>query len=213
LVVLSLVIQPDMGMTVLISAVWAIQFFLAGLPMSITFGLAGLGAGGLLLAYHFLPHFTSRMDRFFSPETGDTYQISRSLEAFHSGGWFGVGPGEGQVKNTIPDAHADFIFSVAGEEFGLISCAIIVALFAFIILRGFWRLRHESSLFIFLSVSGLLIQFALQAIINMGSTLHLLPTKGMTLPFISYGGSSLVALAVCVGMILALTRKHYGQNT
>lgn len=212
-VVGALLMQPDMGMTFLISIVWATQFFLAGMPFFILLGFIGLGATGILAAYFFFPHVTSRVDRFLNPDAGDNYQIQKSLEAFHNGGWLGVGPGEGQVKMTIPDAHADFIFSVAGEEFGLISCVVIVALFAFIILRGFWRLRAENNFFIFLAVAGLLTEFGLQAVINMGSSLHLLPTKGMTLPFISYGGSSLLALSLSAGMLLSLTRKHYGQNT
>lgn len=213
LVVAQLVSQPDFGMTILISIVWLSQFFLAGLPILLAGGLLLLGGLGLVAAYFLAPHVASRIDRFLKPDSGDNYQVQKSLDAFQSGGWFGVGPGEGQVKLSIPDAHADFIFSVAGEEFGLISCALIVSLFAFIVIRGFWRLREETSLFVFLSVSGLLIEFGLQAFINMGSALHLLPTKGMTLPFISYGGSSLVTLAVSAGMLLALTRKHYGQNT
>lgn len=210
-VLVVLLMQPDVGMSVLVSFVWMCQLFLAGLPLMAAVLMGVIALAGLGSAYVFFPHFTSRMDKFLKPETGDTYQIQRSLEAFGNGGWLGVGPGEGQVKMSIPDAHADFIFSVAGEEFGLITCAVIVMLFAFIVLRGFWRLKHENNLFIFLSVAGLLIEFGLQAIINMGSTLHLLPTKGMTLPFISYGGSSLLALSLSVGMLLALTRKHYGQ--
>ncbi len=208
-----LLLQPDMGMTILISFVWATQFFLAGMPFFIALGFIGLGASGILAAYFLFPHFSSRIDRFLNPDAGDNYQIQKSLEAFHNGSWLGVGPGEGQVKMAIPDAHADFIFSVAGEEFGLVSCVVIVALFVFIILRGFWRLRSENNFFIFLAVAGLLTEFGLQAVINMGSSLHLLPTKGMTLPFISYGGSSLLALSLSAGMLLSLTRKHYGQNT
>ncbi len=212
-VVLGLVAtQPDMGMTVLLSVVFAGQLMLSGIPLIIMMGIGGVGIVGLLSAYFIFPHFQSRIDRFLNPDAGDSYQISKSLEAFQSGGWAGVGPGEGQVKMSIPDAHADFIFSVAGEEFGLITCAIIVMLCGFVVLRGFWRLRTEQNLFIFLAVSGLLIEFGLQGIINMGSALHLLPTKGMTLPFISYGGSSLLALSISAGMLLALTRKHYGQN-
>lgn len=212
LVVSQLLLQPDVGMSVLITFVWMCQLFLTGLPLLAAFVVGTLGLVGLGSAYFIFPHFASRIDRFLNPESGDTYQIQRSLDAFQNGGWFGVGPGEGQVKMSIPDAHTDFIFSVAGEEFGLVTCVIIVALFAFVVLRGFWRIRHEVNFFIFLAVAGLLIEFGLQAIINMGSTLHLLPTKGMTLPFISYGGSSLITLSVSTGMLLALTRKHYGQD-
>jgi cell division protein FtsW len=212
LVVLQLLIQPDIGMAILVSVVWAAQFFLAGLPIIAAVLLVGGGAAMMCSAYFIFPHFASRIDRFIKPESHDTYQVQRSLEAFQNGGWLGVGPGEGQVKMSIPDAHADFIFAVAGEEFGLVTCAVIVALFAFIILRGFWRLRTEQNFFIFLAVAGLLTEFGLQAMINMGSALHLLPTKGMTLPFISYGGSSFLALSVSAGMLLALTRKHFGQD-
>lgn len=204
--------QPDMGMSVLISMVFAGQLFLTGVSLWLIGGMAGFGAAALTLVYYTFPHFHDRLNRFLNPEGADTYQIDKSIEAFQSGGWMGVGPGEGQVKMQIPDAHADFIFSVAGEEYGLITCVVIVCLFAFIVLRGFLRLRKENNLFILYAVAGLLIEFGLQAFINMGSALHLLPTKGMTLPFISYGGSSLLALSVSAGMLLALTRRHYGQN-
>lgn len=207
-----LLMQPDVGMTVLISAVFLIQLLLSGVPLKIIGGLMALGAGGLGLGYLLMPHMASRINRFLNPDSGDTYQITRSLEAFRNGGWLGVGPGEGQIKMSLPDAHTDFIFPVAGEEFGLIACLVIVALFAFIVLRGFWRIARETNFFAFLAVSGLLAEFGFQAIINMGSALHLLPTKGMTLPFISYGGSSLLALSIAAGMLLALTRKHAGPD-
>jgi cell division protein FtsW len=212
LVLSQLLIQPDIGMAILVSGAWAAQFFLAGMPLIVAAGIIAGTPVLLVFAYFIFPHFASRIDRFIKPESGDTYQIQRSLEAFQNGGWLGVGPGEGQVKMSLPDAHADFIFAVAGEEFGLVTCAIIVALFLFIVLRGFWRLRNETNFFIFLAVAGLLIELGLQAMINMGSALHLLPTKGMTLPFISYGGSSFIALAMGAGMLLALTRKHFGQD-
>jgi cell division protein FtsW len=206
---LCLLCQPDIGMVFLVSAIWFGQFFLAGLPLVLVGIVLLSGIGGLFGAYYVFPHFASRFDRFLS-HSGDTYQIDRSLDAFMNGGLFGTGPGAGTVKMTIPDAHADFIFAVAGEELGLIVCLIIVALFAFIVLRGFLRARQENSLFILLAVSGLLIEFGLQAVINLASTLHLMPVKGMTLPFISYGGSSLWSLALGMGMLLALTRKRYG---
>ncbi|HVY12669.1 MAG TPA: putative peptidoglycan glycosyltransferase FtsW [Alphaproteobacteria bacterium] len=212
MVIAALLSQPDMGMTVLISTVFAAQLLLSGAPLIVIGGLFVIGVGGIGLGYILLPHVASRINRFINPDSGDTYQITRSLEAFHNGGWFGVGPGEGQVKMSLPDAHTDFIFPVAGEEFGLIACLFIVLLFAFIVLRGFWRLSKESNFFVFLAVAGLLIEFGLQAVINMGSALHLLPTKGMTLPFISYGGSSLLALSISAGMLLALTRKRAGAD-
>ncbi|HLD95703.1 MAG TPA: FtsW/RodA/SpoVE family cell cycle protein, partial [Alphaproteobacteria bacterium] len=127
-------------------------------------------------------------------------------------GLFGVGPGEGIIKKRVPDAHADFVFSVAGEEFGLIVCLLIVGLFSFIILRTFWRLLGEQSHFSILAASGVIIQFGLQAVVNMASSLHLIPTKGMTMPFISYGGSSLLALAFAMGVVLSLTRKRPGLS-
>ena len=149
---------------------------------------------------------------FLSPDAGNSYQVEKSLEAFKNGGLIGVGPGEGKVKQFLPDSHTDFIFAVTGEEFGVIVCAIIVALFAFVVLRGFSRVSREKELFVSLSVVGLLTQFGIQAIINMGVAVNLFPAKGMTLPFISYGGSSVVATALGMGMMLALTRKRFGER-
>jgi cell division protein FtsW len=209
LIVVALLMQPDIGMTFLVSMIWFGQFFLAGLPVAFV-GISGLaGIGCLFLAYYTFPHFTARMDKFLS-HTGDTYQVDRALDAFANGGLFGTGPGAGTVKMSIPDAHADFVFAVAGEELGLLWCLLIVGLFAFIVLRGLLRLRQENSLFIVLAVSGLLIEFGLQAVINLASTMRLMPAKGMTLPFLSYGGSSLLALAISMGMFLSLTRKRFG---
>ena len=210
LVVGLLIKQPDLGMTVVVSAVWFTQFFLAGLRLVwVATGMVS-GVAGLVGAYFALPHVTSRIDRFLDPASGDSYQVDRSMDAFMNGGWWGRGPGEGTVKEYLPDAHADFVFAVAGEELGLITCLVIVALFAFIVLRGFSRLLQESNLFVVLAATGLLVQFGLQAIINMASSLELMPTKGMTLPFLSYGGSSLLALGLGMGMALALTRRRYG---
>jgi cell division protein FtsW len=210
LVVAMLVKQPDLGMTALVSAVWLTQFFLAGLRLYWVAGGLMAGAAGLVGAYFTLPHVASRIDRFVDPASGDSYQIGRSLEAFSNGGLWGRGPGEGTVKEYLPDAHADFVFAVAGEELGLFVCLGVVAVFAFIVLRGFSRLMQEGNLFVVLAATGLLVQFGLQAIINMASTLHLMPTKGMTLPFISYGGSSMLSLGLGMGMVLALTRRRYG---
>jgi cell division protein FtsW len=213
LVVLCLLLrQPDVGMALVVSAVWFAQFFLAGLRLFWVVLLGGAGATAAVGAYFIFPHVTSRINRFMDPSSGDTYQITTALQAFLNGGLFGRGPGEGRVKSVLPDAHADFVFAVAGEELGLIACFVIVALFAFVVLRGFARLLQEPSLFVLLAVSGLLIQFGLQALINMGSSLHLMPTKGMTLPFISYGGSSLLALSLGMGFMLALSRKRYGAG-
>ncbi len=207
-----LLLQPDVGMALVVTTIWAAQIFLAGLRM--IWGLALIGAAGMLAvaAYSVFPHVQSRIKRFLDPQSGDTYQVTRSLEAFTNGGLSGRGPGEGTVKTHLPDAHSDFVFAVAGEEFGLIACIFIAVLFGFVVLRGFARLLSENNLFALLATSGLLTQFGLQALINMGSTLHILPTKGMTLPFISYGGSSLLAMALGMGFMLALTRKRYGPG-
>lgn len=206
--------QPDFGMAVVVAAVWFAQFFMAGLRLYYVAGGVLAGLGGLAGAYLWLPHVTARVNGFLNPVggTGENYQINRSLEAFANGGVWGRGPGEGTIKDVLPDAHADFVFAVAGEEFGLIVCILIVAVFAFIVLRGFSRLLQESNLFVVLSATGLLIQFGMQAAINMASTLHLIPTKGMTLPFLSYGGSSALALAFGMGMLLALTRRRLGGS-
>ena len=154
----------------------------------------------------------SRVQRFLHPDTGDTYQVTTALEAFGNGGLLGRGPGEGRVKDVLPDAHADFVYAVAGEEFGMIVCIVILSLFAFIVLRGLLRLLKEQDLFVVLASTGLVTGFGLQAFVNMASTLHLIPTKGMTLPFISYGGSSAMAVALGMGMLLALTRRrHHGD--
>ena len=210
LVVALLLLQPDVGQAVLLTVIWGAQVFLAGMPLVWIAVLAVAGASGLVVAYFALPHVSARVDSFFDPAAGDRYQIIRSIEAFMNGGLLGRGPGEGTVKAQLPDAHSDFIFAVAGEEMGMIACLLILGLFAFVVLRGFARLLQENSLFILLAASGLLVQFGLQAVINMASTLHLMPTKGMTLPFLSYGGSSLMALALGMGMLLALTRRRVG---
>ncbi|EKE08987.1 MAG: hypothetical protein ACD_16C00227G0007 [uncultured bacterium] len=210
-----LLLQPDLGMTALVTVVWFVQFFLVGMPLLWIFLALGFCMCGLFATYFLFPHVSRRVDHFLNPDVGDKYgdhyQINQSLEAFLNGGLFGKGPGEGTVKKFLPDAHADFIFAVAGEEFGMIFCIGIVLLFAFILLRCLMRLFEENNMFVVLSVSGLVVQFGLQAIINMGSTLNLLPTKGMTLPFISYGGSSLIAQALGMGMVLSLTRRRIGE--
>ncbi|HLI12694.1 MAG TPA: putative lipid II flippase FtsW [Alphaproteobacteria bacterium] len=207
-----LVAQPDIGMVAVVTAVWFTQFFLAGLRLYWVAILSSLGLAALVLAYFTLPHVTVRVDKFLNPQSGDGYQVERAMEAFSNGGLFGRGPGEGVAKLHLPDAHSDFVFAVAGEEFGLFSCLLIVAIFAFVVLRSFGRLLQEQNLFILLAGTGLIAQFGLQAVVNMASALHMMPTKGMTLPFISYGGSSLLALAVGMGMLLALTRKRVGPG-
>jgi cell division protein FtsW len=209
-VVGPLVMQPDFGQTLLLTMVWGVQLFLAGIPMLLVMVLALMGLGGIVGGYFLLPHVASRIDRFINPESGDTFQIDTALAAFTTGGLWGRGPGEGVVKRILPDAHTDFIFAVAGEEFGTFACIVLVGLFAFVVLRGFARLLQENDPFVLFAGSGLLIQFGFQALINIGVNLHLLPAKGMTLPFISYGGSSMLALAMGMGMLLALTRMRPG---
>jgi cell division protein FtsW len=211
-VVGTLALQPDLGMAAVVTATWCVQFFLAGLPAMWVLVCAALVVGGLVGAYLVFPHVTERVDGFLDPAAADSYQIDRSLEAFENGGLYGRGPGEGVVKQVLPDAHSDFIFAVAGEELGLFACLLIVVLFGFIVLRGYARLLNEHSLFVVLSGAGLLTTFGLQAVVNMASALHLIPTKGMTLPFISYGGSSLLALSLAMGMVLALTRRRVGPG-
>jgi cell division protein FtsW len=208
IILVLLLQQPDIGMAVMVSGVWFLQFVLAGISLWWLAPLAGLMLAGLTLAYFTFPHVTSRIDRFIDPASSDNYQVMKAQEAFMNGGLWGRGPGEGTVKEALPDAHADFILAVAGEEFGLLVCLVVVALYAFVVLRGLARLLNEDNPFTLLAVAGLLAQFGGQALINMASTLHLMPTKGTTLPFLSYGGSSMVAIAFTLGMVLALTRRR-----
>lgn len=207
-----LLAEPDVGQTLIISAVWAVEFFLAGLPVIFVAGIMILGVVGGVGAYAIFPHVQARVARFLDPQGGDAYQVNTALNAFHHGGIFGTGPGEGHVKLVLPDAHTDFIMAVAAEEFGVLLCLGVVALFALIVVRGMTRLMNEENLFVVLAGSGLLVQFGLQSLINLATTLRLMPAKGMTLPFISYGGSSMLALALGMGMMLSLTRKRYGTE-
>ncbi len=211
-IVLLLKSQPDIGMLAVVTAVFFAQLFVGGMNLAfVGVGVLGL-AGAAVSAYALFPHVQSRVQRFLDPAVGDHYQVTTALEAFGNGGLLGRGPGEGHVKDVLPDAHADFVYAVAGEEFGMIICLVIAALFAFIVLRGLLRLLQEPDLFIVLASTGLVAGFGLQAFVNMASTLHLIPTKGMTLPFISYGGSSVLAIALGIGMLLALTRRrHHGD--
>ena len=208
LVVGLLALQPDIGQAFVVCSIWFTQLFIAGLSMSfVIFAVLG-GLAALVAAYYVFPHVATRIDRFLDPQAHDSYQIDKAMEAFQSGGIMGRGPGEGIVKQSLPDGHADFIFAVAGEEFGLFACMFIVAIFVFVVVRGLSRLLQDNDMFVVLAATGLIVQFALQALVNMASTLSLIPTKGMTLPFISYGGSSLLALALGMGMLLALTRRR-----
>jgi cell division protein FtsW len=211
IIALLLLAQPDLGQTVLIGAVWLVQAMLAGMPLAL-FGLIAL-AGLLLIgvAYLTLPHVADRIDKFITGG-GDTYQIDKALDCFRAGGLFGVGPGEGVMKFRLPEPHTDYIFSVIGEEFGLIACLFIASLYIFIVARVFLAMLDEEDPFVLLAASGLATQFGLQASINMAVNLKLLPSKGMTLPFISHGGSSFLALCLGMGLLLALTRRNPFRN-
>ncbi|EKS36594.1 MAG TPA: putative lipid II flippase FtsW [Afipia sp.] len=203
-----LVLEPDFGQTMLILMVWGTLFFIAGMRMIWVFGLMGAGAVGLFGAYMMVPHVAGRIKRFMDPASGDTFQVDTAMEAFTHGGWFGQGPGEGTVKRILPDSHTDFVFAVAAEEFGIILCLALLALFAFIVIRALSRAYASEDMFARFAAAGLAIMFGIQASINMAVNLHLMPAKGMTLPFISYGGSSMISLAYGVGMLLALTRQR-----
>ncbi|WP_349434890.1 putative lipid II flippase FtsW [Pararhizobium sp. A13] len=207
IVVALLVAQPDLGQTILTTAVWGGMFFMAGMPWLWIVVLGGSAVGGLVVAYTILPHVAGRIDRFLTGE-GDTFQVDTAREAIIRGDWLGQGPGEGIVKRIIPDSHTDFIFSVAAEEFGIIFCMVIVLIFAFLVMRGLSHAFRERNDFTRFAVAGLVLQIGIQSMINIGVNLELLPAKGMTLPLISYGGSSMVAICVTAGFILALTRHR-----
>lgn len=202
-----IMLQPDFGMSFIISTTWFIQLFVAGLSLVWIISIILGGLFSLILAYTLFPHVASRIDRFLDPESGDRYQVNQSIEAFSNGGFFGTGPGEGIIKHHLPDAHADFIFPVLGEEFGLISCLVVLFLYLIIGGRSLIKAHQSTNTFIQLSLVGLAFQFLSQATVNIGSALNLIPTKGMTLPFLSYGGSSFLSVSFTIGAILCLTRK------
>jgi len=205
-----LVLQPDFGQTVLMVTTFGAMLLIYGIPWVVVFGLAGLAGAGVLAAYRLVPHVASRIDRFLNPDKGDTFQVDTATQAFRNGGLMGTGPGGGEAKQILPDAHTDFTFAVVGEEFGFIACVMLMALFAFVVLRVLQRARSETDPFPALAMAGLVIVFGLQAIINMGVNVSLLPAKGMTLPFISYGGSSLIGMAFAMGLVLAFARRRPG---
>jgi len=207
LVLALLVAQPDLGQTILVLGTWGAMFFMAGMPWFWILLLGAVGIAGGAAAYSVFPHVAGRIDRFLTGE-GDTFQVDTGREAIIRGGWWGQGPGEGTVKRILPDSHTDFIFSVAAEEFGIVLCFLVVGLFAFIVLRGLLFALKEEDDFTRFAVSGLVILLGFQSVINMSVNLQLMPAKGMTLPFISYGGSLLVAMAISMGMMLALTRRR-----
>ena len=202
-----LVAQPDLGQTVLTVGVWGGLFFMAGLPWLWVVLLGSVGLVAFGSAYVAFPHVASRIDRFMTGE-GDTFQTDTAREAIMRGGWFGQGAGEGTVKRILPDSHTDFAYSVIAEEFGIIACMMLTAIFCFIVVRGLSSAFQQRDTFSRLAISGLVMLFGMQSIINMAVNLQLMPAKGMTLPFISYGGSSMMAVAVTAGFILALTRKR-----
>ncbi|MFN7012542.1 MAG: putative lipid II flippase FtsW [Allorhizobium sp.] len=202
-----LVAQPDLGQTILISAVWGGMFFMAGMPWLWISLLGGIGVVGVFGAYMTLPHVAGRIDRFLTGE-GDTFQVDTARQAIIRGDWFGQGPGEGIVKRIIPDSHTDFIFSVAAEEFGIFFCMVLVSIFAFLVIRGLSHAFKERNDFNRFAVAGLVLLIGTQSMINIGVNLELLPAKGMTLPLISYGGSSMIAICITAGFVLALTRRR-----
>ena len=200
--------QPDFGQTMLITFAWGALFFMAGLPWIWVAAIVAVAIGVVVFAYSALPHVGERIDRFLDPSSGDNYQIQTALESFQRGGWLGQGPGEGLVKRVLPDSHTDFIFAVAAEEFGIIICLTLVLVFGFVVLRGLSHSLRGADKFSRLAASGLIVTFGIQSVINMAVNLNLMPAKGMTLPFISYGGSSMMAVAFGMGMALALTRNR-----
>ena len=203
-----LVIQPDVGQTLLVTITWGTLFFLSGQPVAAAAALAAVSGLGLAGAYYALPHVHFRIDRFLYPTPGDNSQIDRAMQSFAEGGFLGRGPGEGTIKSVLPDAHTDFIFAVVAEEYGALACLALLALFGFVVLRSLMRSAQEPDDATRLAVTGLALVFGLQALINMGVNVGLLPAKGMTLPFISAGGSSTLAISLTVGMLLALTRRR-----
>jgi cell division protein FtsW len=203
-----LVLQPDFGQTALTVMTFGLMLLVYGIPWVVVLGLGGLAVTGVLAAYALVPHVTSRIDRFLHPDKGDTFQVDTATQAFHNGGLLGMGPGAGEAKLSLPDAHTDFSFAVVGEEFGFIACLIVMLLFAFIVMRILQRAKIEPDPFPALAMCGLGTIFGLQAAINMGVNVSLLPAKGMTLPFISYGGSSLIGVAFAMGMVLAFARRQ-----
>ncbi len=209
IVVALLVAQPDLGQTMLVVIAWSSLFFMAGLSWYWIVALAGLGAGGVVAAYTVFPHFAGRINRFLDPATGDTFQVDTALQSILGGGIFGRGPGEGIAKKILPDSHTDFIFAVAAEEYGVLFCIGLMLIFAFIVVRGLSHSMKNEDPFIRLGAAGLLVMFGVQSVINMSVNLNLMPAKGMTLPFISYGGSSMLALAFQMGLVLALTRRRF----
>ena len=207
-IVVFLAMQPDFGQAALVLFAWGVMYFVAGAPMVLLIGMAGMVVLGGTFAYNNSEHFARRIDGFLSPDVDPTTQLGYATNAIREGGFFGVGVGEGEVKWSLPDAHTDFIIAVAAEEYGLVLVLVIIALYAGIVARSFLRLLRERDPFVRLAGTGLAAMFGVQAMINMGVAVRLLPAKGMTLPFVSYGGSSVIASGIAVGMLLAFTRTR-----
>lgn len=205
-----LLIQPDVGQTILITIAFGAAFWMAGVPISWVMGMGLASIAGLLAVYSVFPHVASRVDRFLNPGSADTHQVDRAAEAIAAGGLIGRGPGEGVMKRHVPDLHTDFIYSVAAEEYGLIFSLALIGLFAFLVVRGLYRALKLSDPFQQVAAAGLFVLVGEQVLINVAVNLNLIPTKGMTLPFISYGGSSMLAICLTLGLALALTRRRPG---
>ena len=199
-----LLLQPDLGMTIVMMFTWGFQLFITGIPLIIILFLIMAFPIFMIFSYQHFNHVKIRIDNFIE---GNTYQISKSLQSFESGGFWGKGPGEGFYKKSLPDAHSDFVFAVTAEEYGALICIVIIMIYALIIIRSFYYTMHNNNLFFILAVGGLAFQLGFQSLIHMASNTDLIPTKGMTLPFLSYGGSSLLASAITAGIILALTKR------
>ncbi|MFM1959626.1 MAG: putative lipid flippase FtsW [Pseudomonadota bacterium] len=205
-----LLIQPDVGQTILITMAFGAAFWMAGVPISWVMGLGVSAVAGLASTYFLFPHVASRVDRFMNPDAADTHQVDRAAEAIAAGGLIGRGPGEGVMKRHVPDLHTDFIYSVAAEEYGLVFSLALISLFAFLVVRGLYRALKLSDPFQQVAAAGLFVLVGEQVLINVAVNLNLIPTKGMTLPFISYGGSSMLAICLTLGLALALTRRRPG---
>lgn len=208
IIVVMLALQPDFGQATLVLFAWGVMYFVAGAPMVLLLGVAGLAAVGGIFAYESSEHFARRINGFLSPDVDPRTQIGYATNAIQEGGFFGVGVGEGTVKWSLPDAHTDFIIAVAAEEYGTILVLVIIALYCTIVVRSLMRLLRERDPFARIAGTGLACAFGVQALVNMGVAVRLLPAKGMTLPFVSYGGSSVIASGIAMGMLLALTRHR-----
>lgn len=208
LIAVLLLLQPDVGQLMLVTVVFGALFFISGQRLLWAFAFGGVGVSLLAAAYVSFPHVRGRFARFLDPASGDTFQTDRAIQSFAEGGFLGRGPGEGTIKSVLPDAHTDFIFAVVAEEYGALACLLLIALFAFVVGRALMRYRNRRDPFTHLAVNGLALLIALQAAINMAVNVGLVPAKGMTLPFISAGGSSMIAASLTVGMLLALVRRR-----